>query len=275
MKESYNLMTVCSVTEIIKFLLKKWRLGKGAYGEIFKVKTIYDNKFYAVKKIKFKKKDEKMIRHQLELNSSISQFIEINLMVCYSFWLENNFNIINGRRISENTITLYLHIELCQQSLTGFLESIKKIKNENKDLMTNLKYYASSVILSQILEGVKFLHKQTPPIIHRDLCPDNILILYEENDRTCVKIADFGLATIHRFAEKLHEAKDSEHIEYIAPQVINSEKFDTKSDIFSLGIILKDLFDIDSYDKYDFLFDYFSTYSMIIFKYFIYSLYSS
>jgi serine/threonine protein kinase len=94
-----------------------------------------------------------------------------------------------------------------------------------------------------------------PPIIHRDLWPDNILILCEEDDRTCVKIADFGLVTIHRFAEKLHEATDAGHIDYIAPQLMNDEKYDTKSDIFSLGIILKDLFDIDSNDKYDFLFD--------------------
>jgi hypothetical protein len=229
------------------------KLGEGAYGVVYKVKRNFDNKCYAVKKIKFKKIDEKEILRELELNSSILQFIELNLMGYYSLWLENNFKKINGKRKPDQTLTLYILMELCQQSLTDFLSSIKEIEFGNENFLTNLKFYTSCVIFTQILEGVHFLHKQNPPIIHKDLCPDNILIFCEEDDRTCVKIADFGLATFHRLALRLHELQKYGHLDYIAPEAMKTRNYDTISDIYSLGIILKDLFDIDSDDKYDFL----------------------
>lgn len=45
----------------------------------------------------------------------------------------------------------------------------------------------------QILQGLHFLHNQSPPIIHRDLKCDNIFI---NGNRGEVKIGDLGLATI-------------------------------------------------------------------------------
>jgi hypothetical protein len=35
----------------------------------------------------------------------------------------------------------------------------------------------------------------------------------------------------------------------MAPEVENGDKYDTKTDIFSLGMILRDLFDVDSDDR--------------------------
>jgi serine/threonine protein kinase len=63
-----------------------------------------------------------------------------------------------------------------------------------------------------------------------------------------VKIADFGLATIHKFVEQTHKS-DVEHIEYLAPEVFNGGIYDTRADIYSLGIILNGLFDIKSENK--------------------------
>lgn len=63
-----------------------------------------------------------------------------------------------------------------------------------------------------------------------------------------MKIADFGLVTIHKFAKQLHEP-DVWQVKYMAPEVENGDKYDTKTDIFSLGMILRDLFDVDSDDR--------------------------
>ncbi len=90
-----------------------------------------------------------------------------------------------------------------------------------------MKYYISSEIFIDIL-GVNFLHKQNPQIIHRDLCPDNILIRMGKNDKIYVKIADFGLITIHKYAEQLHKS-DVGHIEYIAPEVNCGRSYDTST----------------------------------------------
>jgi serine/threonine protein kinase len=59
-----------------------------------------------------------------------------------------------------------------------------------------------------------------------------------------VKIADFGLATIHEFDGQSH-TKYKETVRYAAPEVLSSKKHDTKADIYSLGVILQELFNID------------------------------
>jgi WNK lysine deficient protein kinase len=134
-------------------------------------------------------------------------------------------------------------MEFCEQTLGDFLDTIKNMKLEKSDKTLYLKYYISSALFSDILEGVNYLHKQNPQIIHRDLCPDNILLKLEENDRFVVKIADFGLVTIHKYAEQRH-APDVGHVRYIAPEVEFGREYDTRADIYSIGMISRDLFDI-------------------------------
>jgi serine/threonine protein kinase len=58
-----------------------------------------------------------------------------------------------------------------------------------------------------------------------------------------IKLADFGLATIREFDEQSHTL-GSETMKYMAPEVL-TRKYDTKVDIFSLGVIIQELFNID------------------------------
>jgi serine/threonine protein kinase len=66
-----------------------------------------------------------------------------------------------------------------------------------------------------------------------------------ENNRF-IRICDFGLIAIHEFAQQSH-TQDIGHVRYQAPEVHKGRKYDTKADIYSLGIILINLFDIDVY----------------------------
>jgi serine/threonine protein kinase len=59
----------------------------------------------------------------------------------------------------------------------------------------------------------------------------------------CVKIADFGLIAIHDFPEQSHTS-DKGTVKYMAPEVI-SRKYNTKADIYSLGVIFQNLFALD------------------------------
>jgi serine/threonine protein kinase len=70
--------------------------------------------------------------------------------------------------------------------------------------LTTVGYYIASQIFIQILEGVNHLHKQKPPLIHRDLKPVNVLLKKCDQKGFCVKIADFGLIAIHDFPEQSH-----------------------------------------------------------------------
>lgn len=87
-------------------------------------------------------------------------------------------------------------------------------------------------ILLQILIGLEEAYNNN--IIHRDLSPSNILI----NKNGVVKIADFGLA-------KQESEPESREIwgklDYIAPEVINGERADYLSDLYSIGKVGKEL----------------------------------
>ena len=106
--------------------------------------------------------------------------------------------------------------------------------------MTPLGYYISSELFIEILESVDDLHKQN--IIHRDLKPENILLTNGQNGRF-IKIADFGLNVFHDFVSQSH-TKGCGTRGYIAPEV-SIGIFDKKSDIYSIGVIVLSLFNLD------------------------------
>eukprot|EP00996_Jenningsia_fusiforme_P004510 NODE_533_length_2135_cov_24.407478_g491_i0.p1 GENE.NODE_533_length_2135_cov_24.407478_g491_i0~~NODE_533_length_2135_cov_24.407478_g491_i0.p1 ORF type:complete len:710 (+),score=100.01 NODE_533_length_2135_cov_24.407478_g491_i0:120-2132(+) len=84
--------------------------------------------------------------------------------------------------------------------------------------------------LVQILEGVAFLHKNN--VIHRDLKCDNVLI---EKDATA-KLGDFGCAKKLDALLSMSGAKTLVGTPYyMAPEVISSDSYDFKADIWSLG----------------------------------------
>jgi serine/threonine-protein kinase len=115
--------------------------------------------------------------------------------------------------------------------------------------LTSIGYFISSQLFIEILESVDFLHKQNKPIIHRDLKPDNILLKkdYPFGQRF-IRIADFGLITLHEYAQQTH-TPDLGNTTYAAPEVLNREDYDTKSDIYGLGKVMQKLLSIEE-NKY-------------------------
>jgi serine/threonine protein kinase len=71
-------------------------------------------------------------------------------------------------------------------------------------------------------------------IIHRDIKPDNILILDKGSLQVC--ITDLGLAC--RADDQNEIYKKCGTPGYVAPEIFENEKFTDKSDIFSLGSLL-------------------------------------
>ncbi len=86
---------------------------------------------------------------------------------------------------------------------------------------------APSDLLGQLLEAIAYLHRRE--VIHRDLKPDNILVV-----NGVVKVLDFGLAL-------LHGQDDVDGIagtpEYLAPEVFQGEPASTASDLYAVGVI--------------------------------------
>jgi serine/threonine protein kinase len=148
----------------------------------------------------------------------------------YTSWIEIN--------------TLYIQMELCYNTLKYIIErKTKEFKRKQEEAMNLMEYYISSELLSEITESLDYLHNQEPPVIHRDLKPSNILITDGSNLRF-IKIADLGLVTIHEFTLQTH-TQGLGTPKYTAPEVSSGRNYDTKSDIYSLGVIASDLFDVD------------------------------
>lgn len=220
------------------------KLGKGGYGEVFKVKA-YKSIICAIKMIKFNAEDEKDFINELE-NSPLFQHLNHENVLSYGdVWLENDFTVQNKIKIYSKDYILYIGMELCDISLYDIIEEIRKDSNLfSNELITELGFYILSDIFSQMLNGVNYLHKQSKPIIHRDLRPDNIMLKIDENGKNIVKIADIGLVKLHEYGHQSHTS-DRGLIKYMAPEVEQGTKYDTRADIYSLGIVLRELFVID------------------------------
>ena len=155
-----------------------------------------------------------------------------DLIVRYkSSWIECESWMTGNDDKSEtltNHIILYIQMELCLNTLKQIIEKVNKELNQKlSQVMTPLGYCIASELFTEILESVDYLHKQK--VIHRDLKPNNILITDGMNGRF-VKIADFGLATIHEFDGQSH-TKYKGTVRYAASEVMSSRKYDTKADI--------------------------------------------
>jgi hypothetical protein len=97
----------------------------------------------------------------------------------------------------------------------------------------NFSERQASSIMSQIANGVKYLHRYG--IVHRDLKPDNIMIT-QQNDFGVIKIMDFGLSKIVSTQEKMVDGYGT--LSYVAPEVLLRTPYNKEVDIWSMGVIL-------------------------------------
>ena len=96
-------------------------------------------------------------------------------------------------------------------------------------------------VLYQVVQGLAYLHGQRPPVVHRDLSPNNILI---KMDSMTAKLSDFGVARV--FRQQTSSAGGStgtakpgtEH--FMPPETLSSVKITDpdRIDVFSFGCII-------------------------------------
>uniref|UniRef100_A0AAR2J4G8 non-specific serine/threonine protein kinase n=1 Tax=Pygocentrus nattereri TaxID=42514 RepID=A0AAR2J4G8_PYGNA len=95
------------------------------------------------------------------------------------------------------------------------------------------------VFLQQIAGAMRVL--QAKGIIHRDLKPQNILLSHpagrkSHSNNACIKIADFGFA--RHLQNNMMAATLCGSPMYMAPEVIMSQNYDAKADLWSIGTIV-------------------------------------
>ena len=123
---------------------------------------------------------------------------------------------------SDDQKTLYLFTEYADDgNLQMKLDENKKEK-KNFDEVTLLNW------LMQVCLALKYIHEKE--ILHRDIKPSNILLI-----KKIAKLGNFGVAKA--LNSKLRHAKTMVATpQYLAPEIINKEKYSYKADIWSLGV---------------------------------------
>ena len=155
-------------------------IGRGAYGRVFTIK--YRGSICAAKEI-----------HPL-LAEGVGQQQQQNVREGYLREYQhcsvlNHSNIVRFMGIyypkKSSTIPIMI-MELMGESLRFYIDRLPK----------NAAWMKKGSILIDVAEGLKYLHAQKPPVIHRDLSPNNILLKAGYGDVPVAKIGDLGVAKV-------------------------------------------------------------------------------
>jgi translation initiation factor 2-alpha kinase 4 len=223
-------------------------LGSGGFGHVYKAYNKIDAKKYAIKIVPFMNiNDPNNIRAFNEVRC-LSDLTHENVARYYSSWLElsdkirtpvienddnmsqsnSHSSIISEIETASIYPVLYIQMELC---VTTLREYLVKRNYMRKDSPLDQLIDADQKIIKGILNGMSYIHDNQ--ILHHDLNPNNIFL--DANMRP--KIGDFGMSV--KAQDQLPQSSSNYGVElYMAPEYLKCGQYTTKSDVYSVGIIL-------------------------------------
>lgn len=137
-------------------------------------------------------------------------------------------SIVTFYGMASTSTSIWLVCEAMHEgALQGHLENLRAQKAESPGMRQLVTQYL------QISQGMEYLHKFDPPVLHRDLKSGNILM---GNQGQRLAIADFGLARYQAGAGKKMTAETGSY-RWMAPEVIRHELYATPCDIYSFAIL--------------------------------------
>ena len=212
-----------------KLIATDEEIGRGAYGRVFKIN--YYGTMCAAKEI-----------HSILLENIKRQELEqiktTFLRECRQCCVLRHPNIVQflglhhspstrGRsrgRTTPSELPIIV-MELMQSSLKSYVES--SVQNK-----TPIPYVSKLSILQDIARGLMYLHHQNPPVVHRDLSPNNVLL----TEHLVAKLSDLGVAKAIKADSKKTMTKVPGTSDFMPPEALeDSSKYGPSLDIFSYG----------------------------------------
>ena len=192
-----------------------YKIGNGAFGQVFLAKHKITNQKVAIKVIKKQEKRTNINNNITKENKLLGEIEVLKKM--------DHQNIVRIFDFYEGEKYIYM--------VTEFIEGndlFKIIKKEGKQTENT-----TAIIMFQLFSAMNYCNQRK--IMHRDLKPENIMI---ENKKIYgyihLKVIDFGTA---KFYENENENKLAGTPYYIAPEVLE-KNYNEKCDMWSLGVIM-------------------------------------
>ncbi len=187
-------------------------IGKGAYGSVHKALEVATGNVVALKIINLDTEDDDVGDIQREV-ALLTQLRDApNVTQYYGCFLD-------GPRV-------WIVMEYAQGG------SVRTLMKASKDGTVEEKYVV--IIVREVLLALNYLHKSS--IIHRDIKAANILVTAAGK----VMICDFGVsALLVTASSKQNTLVGTPH--WMAPEVAHGNPYDTKADIWSLGIMIYEM----------------------------------
>ncbi|XP_059612058.1 G protein-coupled receptor kinase 2 [Phlebotomus argentipes] len=188
-------------------------LGKGGFGEVCACQVRATGKMYACKKLEKKRikkrKGESMVLIEKQILQKINSRFVVNLAYAY-----------------ETKDALCLVLTIMNGGDLKF--HIYNMGGEPGFELTRARFYGAEVVC-----GLEHLHQQG--IVYRDCKPENILL----DDHGHVRISDLGLAVEIPEGEMVRGRVGT--VGYMAPEVIDNDKYAFSPDWFSFGCLLYEM----------------------------------
>jgi tRNA A-37 threonylcarbamoyl transferase component Bud32 len=191
------------------------RLGSGAMGQVLGVRHIRLGKSFALKvmhaELSLDKNAEQLFHREARLASQLSH---PNIIEMIDFGNDPDWGWF--------IVMEYLEGEPLSKRI---------------DRVGKLPVTAACEIAAQLADALAHSHHKQ--VIHADLKSENVLCLSEEDERTQVKLLDFGMAQLSTNTGIADRVAGTP--EYLAPERITGSPAQASSDIYALGIILYDM----------------------------------
>jgi len=186
-------------------------IGQGAMGVVYKAVDPIIDRTVAIKTINLNLSKQELEEYQARFQQEIKAAGRLN-----------HPNIVTVYDVGKTDQLAYMAME--------FLEGA-----ELKDQIASgrVPAVAEAVdIVAQVADGLWFAHQQD--IVHRDVKPSNIMVLRGG----IAKITDFGIARLPNSAVKTMTGLILGSPRYMSPEQVIGKSLDTRTDIFSLGVVL-------------------------------------
>ncbi len=189
------------------------RIGNGGMAVVFKARDHRLNRLVAVKILKPELADDADFRRRFHDESQAVAML-------------SHTNIVSVYDVSQSDGLDYIVMEL----IDGMT-----LKQYMRKRGAPLNWREAIHFITQILRALDHAHSRG--IIHRDIKPQNVLILRDGS----VKVTDFGIARIASAAQHTMTAEAIGSVHYISPEQAKGSHVDCRTDIYSAGVVLYEM----------------------------------